>query len=62
MSRPSVKNGLKRTNTKRLLFESQFTLPDNFEAKVLYLEEVLNCGKFNKDNLNELVELYTVNK
>jgi len=47
--------------SKKSKIEQQFQLPPNFESKVLYLEEVLNCGKFTLDLLHELLDLYTVN-
>jgi len=55
------KKNLIKSKSKKLIIKQQFQLPPNFESKVLYLEELLNCGKLTLDLLHELLELYTVN-
>lgn len=60
MNHKGSKVSIKRRDTRKLLLDQQFKLPDNFQSKVHYLEELLNCGKFTKDNSTELIGLYTV--
>ena len=60
MNSRSSKKDFKRLVSKQKILTEQFKLPDNFNNKVLYLEEILNCGKFTIDLLHELVHLYTV--
>ena len=43
-----------------ILLKEQFKLPDNYEAKILKLEEELHSESITSENLKELIHLYTV--
>lgn len=47
---------------KQVLLEQQFKLPENFQMKILCLEEDLENKKITGDQLVELINLYSVRK
>ena len=53
------KNLLKR-NSKQILLEQQFSLPNNFEQKIKELEEKLQTKNISANSLKDLIHLYTV--
>jgi len=51
---------LARRNSKQISIEQQFSLPDNFEVRILQLEDDLEHKLMNGEKLVELIHLYSV--
>jgi hypothetical protein len=60
MKKHSSKQLLQHVNVKKILFDQQFGLPDNFESKLRNLEEQFIIGIFDAEMVKDLIGLYTV--